>query len=94
MIDLDMGYTHDYHFDSRIVALDYSFQLAIDIAADYCTILSEIVLISSEAAAHNYIGLEIDYDLVGSSDCGCLDNRDFLGNWGSLASAPVGQLAA
>ena len=80
MTDLDTGYTHDYRSDNQTDALDYSLEQAIDIAADCLTSRDEIVLILSVVFAHNYIDLEISYDLVDNSDCSYFDNPDLFGN--------------
>ena len=80
MIDLGTGYTRDYHFDNRTGVPDYNLWQAIDAAADYLTNQDEIVLTEIEVVAHNYIDLEINYDLVDNWDCNYFHSHGLLGN--------------
>ena len=80
MSGFDTDYTHDYHFDNQIGVPDYNLWQAIDTAADYLTNQDETVLILSEAVAHNYIDLEISYDLVDNLDYNYFHSHGLLGN--------------
>ena len=80
MSGFDTDYTHDYHFDNRIGAPDYNLWRAIDTAADYLTNQGETALTEIVVVAHNYIDLEIDYDLVDNWDRNYFHSHGLLGN--------------